>query len=124
MKAVKSIVSLLGVALLLVFVLQNSEVLSTPVSLTLDLFMKDFSPGPLPLYVLLFLIFFLGLIISGTVALLDRLRSRAQLRRLNRALTEKERELNSLRNLPVLESPGQDKMESPLLGREPTAGEP
>ncbi len=123
MKAIKSLVSLLVVALLLVFVLQNSEVLSTPISLTLDLFMKDLSPGPLPLYVLLFLFFFVGLILSGTMALVDRVRSRAQLRRLNRALDEKERELNSLRNLPVLEGPGQGRMEPVLLGREPGSGE-
>ncbi len=111
MRSIKSVLSLLVVALLLVFVLQNGGVLGKQEQFRLDLLLRDFSPGPVPLYGVLLLAFVLGFCIGGTWWLGNHLRLRAQFKRVNRLLVEKGRELNSLRNLPVLEGqfPGKEE---------------
>jgi uncharacterized integral membrane protein len=109
MKAIKSILSVIIVVLILIFVLQNSAELSKNVSFHLNLYLKDVSPGELPLYSALLCSFFLGVCFGGVLGLANRLRHRAQFRKLNRLIVEKDRELNSLRNLPVMESQVQGK---------------
>jgi putative membrane protein len=103
MKYVKNILLLIVVVLLVVFVLQNGKQLTEPVHFRLGLYLKAISTGPAPLYSVLLLAFFLGLLIGAVLGWIHRLRRRAEVRRLNRLLMEKDRELNSLRNLPVLE---------------------
>ncbi len=104
MNLLRSIILFIAVILLLIFVIQNGGVLSSPVSFQMDLFVKDFSTGPVPLYSVLLLVFCSGLLISGLWGLVHRLRLRSQNRQVSRLLQERERELNSLRNLPVLEA--------------------
>jgi len=106
MNLIKSITFFVIMVLLLIFVIQNGGVLSSPVSFEMDLFVKDFSTGPVPLYSVLLVAFCSGLLISGLWGLVHRWRLRSQNRQMNRLLAERERELNSLRNLPVLEAQG------------------
>jgi len=70
----------------------------------------------LPLYGVLLFAFLLGFCIGGTWWLVNHLRLRAQFKRVNRLLMEKERELDSLRNLPVLEGqfPAKEETRSAL----------
>lgn len=103
MNLLKSIILFIVVVLLLIFVIQNGGVLSSPLSFRMDLFVKDFSTGPVPLYSVLLIVFCFGLLISGLWGWVHRLRLRSQNRQVTRLLQERERELNSLRNLPVLE---------------------
>lgn len=107
MKYVKNVLLLLVVVLLVIFVLQNGEQLTKPVDFRLDLYVEEVSLGPSPLYSVLLITFFTGLLISGVLGWIQRLRRRAENKRLNRLLMEKDRELNSLRNLPVLEGESQ-----------------
>jgi lipopolysaccharide assembly protein A len=116
MRVIRGVLTLLFVVVLLVFVIQNGGVLASSVALRLDLFLSDLSPQPVALYGLLLIAFLVGLILGGTWWLATHLRLRSQFRRLTRLLAEKERELNSLRNLPVLEA------EPPV--RESVAGAP
>ena len=104
MRVIRGFLTLLVVVVLLVFVIQNGGVLASNVTLRLDLFLSDLSPQPVALYGLLLIAFLVGLMLGGTWWLATHLRLRSQFRRLSRLLAEKERELNSLRNLPVLEA--------------------
>ena len=104
MRVIRGFLTLLFVVVLLVFVIQNGGVLASSVTLRLDLFLSDLSPQPVALYGLLLIAFLVGFILGGTWRLATHLRLRSQFRRLHRILAEKERELNSLRNLPVLEA--------------------
>jgi putative membrane protein len=107
MRIFKNVLLSLVAVLLFVFVLQNGGELTKPVDFSLDLWVKDLSLGPSPLYSVLLVTFFLGLLISGVLGLIHHLRRRAEYKRVNRLLIEKDQELNSLRNLPVLEGESQ-----------------
>lgn len=89
---------------MLVFVLQNGTELARPVEIKLDLFLKDLSPGSIPQYGLVLIALLAGLLIGGVWGLSQQLRLRARLRESQRLLKQRENELDSLRNLPVVES--------------------
>jgi uncharacterized integral membrane protein len=112
MRIIKSVASLLLVAVLLIFVMQNSAALVAPVTLQMDLWVRDFSPGPIPVYGVLLFSFAGGLLLGGFWALGQRIRVRRQLREMQRLVTEKEKELTSLRNLPMLEDKLQGNVET------------
>jgi putative membrane protein len=103
MRTVKTLLLLLLVVLIFIFVNQNLEELARSVHFRLNLYVIDLSPGALPMYAVLLITFLLGLLISGVVGMIRRIRLKSQCKRLRRILDEKEKELNSLRNLPVLE---------------------
>lgn len=98
---------------LLVFVLQNGSEMARPVEIKLDLFLKDLSPGSVPQYGLVLSALLAGLLIGGVWGLLRELRLRARLRETQRLLKDRENELDSLRNLPVVEGPSLQKGSQP-----------
>jgi len=65
-----------------------------------------FQVGPveMPLYLLVFLSVFFGMLIGGVEGLVQRTKSNLAIRRLRKELENKERELTSLRNLPITEA--------------------
>jgi uncharacterized integral membrane protein len=103
MKTVKAIAVVLLFVLMVIFVAQNDDKLSIPVDFQLNLYIKDINTGQIPLYSILLLCFFGGIFITGIVAWIHLIRLKGQVKRLTKDLQEKEKELNSLRNLPVLE---------------------
>lgn len=58
----------------------------------------------LPIAVVVFLCMLIGAILGGLASALLLMRKTAELRRLRRRLAERERELDSLRNLPLKDS--------------------
>lgn len=105
MRILKAIFWLGLTLVLLVFVLQNGSELLRPVEIKLDFYVKDLSPGSIPQYGLVLGALLAGLIIGGGWGVFQQLRSMARLREAQRLLKDRERELDSLRNLPVVESP-------------------
>lgn len=104
MRVIKSLFWVIVVAVLLTFVLQNGPRLTEPVEIRLDLFLKDLSPGALPLYGFGLVAFLVGLLLGGGWGVLQQLRLRGRIREAQRLIQERERELSSLRNLPVVEA--------------------
>lgn len=103
MRVMKSLFWVIVVAVLLIFVLQNGSALTAPVEIRLNLFLKDFSPGALPLYGFGLVAFLVGLLLGGGWGVLQQLKLRGRIREAQRLLQERERELSSLRNLPIVE---------------------
>ncbi len=104
MRILKGVFWLVLTFVLLVFVLQNGSELIRPVEIKLDLFLKDFSPGSIPQYGLVLSALLVGLLIGGVWGVLHQLRLRAKLKETQRLLKDRENELESLRNLPVVET--------------------
>ncbi len=104
MRVLRSILLVVLIGLMLVFVLQNSSELVRPVEIKLDLFLKDLSPGPVPQYGLVLGALLAGILIGGIWGLLQQLGLRSRLRETKKLLKERESELDSLRNLPVVET--------------------
>ena len=111
MKAIKAAVIIIIILVVFIFTLQNHEALKIPVGFKLNLHLKTFEIGPLPLYGVMLFFLFIGVLTMGVIGWIQRMQLRAQARRLNKLLIEKDRELNSLRNLPVMAP--QEKEEEP-----------
>ena len=101
MSYLKAIVLSAVVALAIVFMVQNIEPLSHPLSIRLDLFFLKFASTPYPTYMVILLAFFVGLLAASLLGLLERYRLRKRLRQMRKEMDKLQQELSSLRNLPL-----------------------
>ena len=92
---------LLGVAVIVVIV-QNHEAMSTTVQFRLDtMFFGEKRTPDLSIYEIVLLSFLLGVLVTGVYSMVERFHLKRRLRALAKELEMKDRELNSLRNLPI-----------------------
>lgn len=100
MKIVKGMFLILLFVLLLVLAVQNIESLFTRVMFQADLhfFHGAYST---PIWAIILLFFFLGVIAMGVFSLVERIKLKREGSALKRSIKEKDKELNSLRNLPI-----------------------
>ena len=104
--------------LAVIFVVQNSEFLGQTTQFKLDLFVFDTVQKsiPLPLYFVILAAFLLGALAAIFFLICDRLRLGLNLSKARRKIKHLERELNSLRTLPLSVGSG-----SVLTEESPTA---
>jgi putative membrane protein len=104
---------LLGV-LAVVVIVQNHEAMSTAVRFRINpVFFAEKTSPPISLYTIVFFTFLLGVVLTGLYGIVDRFRVRKKIRALTKELEEKDRELNSLRNLAITsDDVGTEKTES------------
>lgn len=101
MKHLRWIFILLVLLVVVIIVVQNYGALATKVSFRADfMFWEGESPG-IPLSLVAIITFFIGVIFSGSYGMAERFRLKKQIRSLLSEAKEKDKELNSLRNLPV-----------------------
>jgi uncharacterized integral membrane protein len=92
---------LLGLAAVVIIV-QNHDAMSTPVTFSLNtVFFGKKTTSPISIYIIVFFTFLLGVVVTGLYGIVDRFRLRRKIGVLSKELQEKDRELNSLRNLPI-----------------------
>lgn len=94
--------------LAVIFVVQNSEFLGQTIQFKLDLFVFDNVQRtiPLPLYFVILAAFLLGGLVSIFFLICDRIRLGLNLGKARRKIKHLERELNSLRTLPLTTGSG------------------
>jgi len=63
----------------------------------------------IPLYLLLFISVFIGMMIGGIEGFFEKMKGRKTIKKIKKELYQKEKELTSLRNLPITESKVQPK---------------
>ncbi len=101
MKHIKGILVILFLLLVVILAVQNYQALSTPIQFKVDLiFLKGQSSG-MPIFLIAVITFLIGVLAAWLYGISERLNFKRQIRRLRKDITEKEKELNSLRNLPV-----------------------
>lgn len=101
MKQLKSIIIILILTLVVVIIVQNFQMLITPVEFKIDLMFYSIQSSRLPLSLVALGAFLIGVLAAGLQGILDRMGLKRDIRSLKKELSEKEKELNSLRNLPV-----------------------
>jgi putative membrane protein len=89
------------VALAIIFMVQNIQPLSHPLSIRLNLFFVKFETTPYATYMVILLAFFVGLLVASLLGLAERFRLRKRLRDLRKRNDKLRDELNSLRNMPL-----------------------
>jgi uncharacterized integral membrane protein len=102
MTHVKWILGILILLVIIILAIQNYETMSRTVQLRANpVLFAERRSGDISLYVLVLVSFFLGVLVMGICALVDHFRLKRKMKMLNRELQEKDKELNSLRNLPL-----------------------
>jgi len=101
MNYVKVILVSAAVALAVIFMIQNIEPLSAPLSIRLNLFFVNFESTPYPTYLIIMLAFFIGLLGASLVGIVERMRLRREIKHKQKEIDRQSAEVNSLRNLPL-----------------------
>ncbi len=101
MKNVKVILVILFLLLVVILAVQNYDALATPVTFKINLGFLNYQTSQVPLSLIAIITFIIGVLASGLYGITERLRLKRQIRTLMRDVTEKDKELSSLRNLPV-----------------------
>ena len=101
MKYFKFIVAIVLIVFVLTIIIQYHSAMSTPVVFRLNLLFTEFISTAMSLYIVIAIAFFFGVIITWFYGMLDHYRLRKEIRGLERVVREKDKELNSLRNLPI-----------------------
>ncbi|MGJ3522022.1 lipopolysaccharide assembly protein LapA domain-containing protein [Nitratidesulfovibrio sp. D1] len=124
MRFVKVLILVLVFFISMMFFVQNNAVLSQTVTLKLDLFFDTaWSSIELPFYFMVLCAFLLGALLTMLLLMISRMRAGAALRRANKRIRVLEKELNSLRNLPLetaRKAPEPAAAPAPVDAAEPT----
>jgi putative membrane protein len=101
MKHLKMIVVILVVLIAFIVAVQNFQALATPVQFRVNLLFFDEYRTSMPLSLVAIITFLIGVIFMGFYGMAERFTLKRQIKTLLKESREKDRELNSLRNLPV-----------------------
>jgi uncharacterized integral membrane protein len=101
MKHLKYIAAVLIMLLVLVLIVQNQDAFSTLLTFRVDLpgFHAEFSQ--VSVYYVVTVTFVFGVLVAGLYGIVERYRLKKEIRVLRKASSDKDAELNSLRNLPI-----------------------
>jgi uncharacterized membrane protein YciS (DUF1049 family) len=101
MKHIKFLVYVFIVFVVVTLIIQNHEAFNTRVVFRANLLISQYESTGITVYLISAIAFTLGLIISWLYNLLDRFQLKREITRLRNEVKNKDKELNSLRNLPI-----------------------
>jgi lipopolysaccharide assembly protein A len=105
---IKGIISILVMLLIIIVVIENYEQLSNTLTLRINLGFGAHKTPPMPFYLVVIIAFLIGIFVVGFLGIFERFRLKTQIRRLSKENAEKDKELNSYRNLPIVEEKIED----------------
>ena len=100
MKHLKFILLIIIIIALIIFFVLNHGTFSTRIEFGLDLFSLHKSYD-INIYYIIGISFLLGVFITGLCGIVERFQLKRQIKTLTAITKEKDKELNSLRNLPI-----------------------
>ena len=101
MKHLKFILAVFLMLMIVIIVVQNHEAMSTNIVFRVNLFSLNLQSSMVSLYYIVPTAFLFGVIITGLYGMIERFQLKKQIRILVSTTEEKDKELNSLRNLPI-----------------------
>jgi uncharacterized integral membrane protein len=108
MRHVKAIVSILVMLFVVIIVVENLEQLSKTLTLRIDLLFWGAKTSPMAVYLVVIIAFLIGIFVAGLLGIFERFRLKREIKRLSSENKEKDKELNSYRNLPIVEEEVED----------------
>jgi lipopolysaccharide assembly protein A len=118
MSYLKAIVLSAVVALAIIFMVQNIESLSHPLSIRLNLVFLKLESAAYATYLVILLGFFVGLLAASLLGIAERFRLRKAIRDQQKEIEGLNKELSSLRNLPLTGSPAASGAASAAVSQE------
>jgi len=106
---IKGIIGILLILLAAILIVQNYEQLSRTLTLKVDFKLWAYQTPPMGVYLVMIIVFLFGIFIAGFLGMIERFKLRRRIRILSKENREKDKELNSFRNLPIVESKMEDK---------------
>lgn len=104
MKILKNMAYTLIVVLAFVFFMENYPTLSTPISIQYKIrYLFQVESIPFPVWSIILLSFSLGVVLAGFFGLYERYMIKQNAKTKTREVARLEKEVNSLRNLPITE---------------------
>lgn len=111
MKHLKLIILILLLSIVVILAYQNSEAVTKTVQFRLNpLFFEESQSPEIAIGLVMLMSFFLGVIVTGFCGMMERFRLKKRIKMCTKELENKDKELNSLRILPITSddvSPGQ-----------------
>jgi uncharacterized integral membrane protein len=101
MRHLRAMIIILFALLLLILAVQNYHVLATPLKFKADLVFFRYETSEMPLALISVAAFVVGMLAVGFYGMTERFRLKREIKRLTREATQKDQEIDSLRNLPV-----------------------
>jgi uncharacterized membrane protein YciS (DUF1049 family) len=102
MKHLKAILVILIALVVVILAVQNNDPMSQTVQFRINpVFVAEMQSPPISLYQVVIIVFLLGVLTTGLYGMIDRFRLRKRIQTFARQLEDKDKELNSLRNLPI-----------------------
>jgi ATP adenylyltransferase len=101
MKHVKFILAILIMLVIVIIVVQNHEPFSTEVRFRIHFPYLQWQTSSISVYYIVTIAFLFGVLITGLFGMFERFRLKKEIRVLRKRSSEKDAELNSLRNLPI-----------------------
>ena len=101
MKHVKFLIGIIIVLVVIILIVENHEAFSTKVIFKVDAFSLHYRSAEISMYYIVTIAFLFGVLITGLYGIVERFRLKGQIKHLKKASMEKDKELNSLRNLPI-----------------------
>ncbi|HUT72128.1 MAG TPA: LapA family protein [Desulfatiglandales bacterium] len=108
MRHVKAIVSILVMLFVVIIVVENLGELSKTLTLRVDLLFWGVKTPPMAFYLVVIIAFLIGVFVAGFLGIFERFRLKKEIKRLSKENKEKDKELNSYRNLPIVEEKIED----------------
>jgi len=102
---IKGVIGILLILLVVILIVQNQEQLSK--TLILNFFGSE-SPS-MAFYLVITIVFLFGVFIASFLGIIERFKLKREIRILSKESREKDKELNSFRNPPIVESKTEDK---------------
>jgi uncharacterized integral membrane protein len=109
MKHIKAIVSILLMLLVIILIVENLEQLSKSLTLRVDLLFWSHKTPPMQVYLLMIIVFLLGVFVAGFFGIFERFRLKKEIRSLSREKKERARQLDSMRSAPAAGGAIEDK---------------
>jgi len=101
MKHVRFIVAIILMLVVVVLLVQNHGAMATKVEFRVDMLAWHWESPQITLYHIVTIAFLFGVIVAGLYGIIERFRLKKEIKVLAHASREKDKELNSLRNLPI-----------------------
>ncbi len=105
----KAIMIVLLMLLVIIIIVQNQQELSKTLALKVDFLFWEHETPKMAFYLVLIISFLLGIFIASFFGMVERFKLKKKIRLVSKENREKDRELNSFRNLPIGENKIEDK---------------
>ncbi|MCD6295878.1 MAG: LapA family protein [Deltaproteobacteria bacterium] len=101
MNHLRMIVVIFFILLVIIVAVQNYQAFSNTVTFRINLIFVDWESSAMSMYFVAVITFLVGILVAGIYGITERFHLKKRIKTLTKEAREKDKELNSLRNLPV-----------------------